>query len=176
MRQPVFKRKGLKKSKDKNKGLKKIKNNKHQPVTKEVLFYKFKTYKENKEDVEFISPVPSSKLETLFEEMFLKKLKLRYIRQFPASNGRYYDFYLVDYKTLIEVDGDFYHCNPKKYDKPISPIQVNNKKVDEIKNKWAFLNSYILLRYWEDDIKNNPSSVLKSLKKHIKSLNKKKIL
>ena len=45
----------------------------------------------------------TSKLEVMFESDFLKKLGVRYERQFYAKDiKRYYDFYLPDYGALIE--------------------------------------------------------------------------
>ena len=55
----------------------------------------------------------TSKLEELFANDFLKKNDIKYIYQFEAKDiHRYYDFYLPDRNTLIEVDGDYWHCNP----------------------------------------------------------------
>ena len=68
---------------------------------------------------------------------------------------------------MIECDGDFYHCNPYKFPEPIYEIQKINLKNDEFKNKWASDNGYILLRFWEHDINNNPEKIITELKKFL---------
>ena len=55
----------------------------------------------------------------------------------------------------------------------MTPTQKKNKRVDELKNKWAALNCIQLIRIWEHDINNNPSKVMEMLKKEISIQNKK---
>ena len=106
----------------------------------------------------------TSKLETIFETDILKRLKVQYQKQFYAKDiKRYYDFYLPDLNVLIEVDGDYYHSYGKIYEE-MSPMQKKNHRVDEIKNEWAALHGYALIRVWEHDIRNNPTKVLYLLK------------
>ena len=100
----------------------------------------------------------TSKLETDFEQI-LKKLKVDYKKQYYARDiKRYYDFYLPDLNVLIEVDGDYYHAYGKIYEE-MTPMQKKNHRVDEIKNQWAALHGFALIRIWEHDIRNNPSKV-----------------
>jgi len=40
---------------------------------------------------------------------------------------------------------------------------------DRVKNEWAALNGFVLIRFWENDIKNNPKNVLNELKKRLYS-------
>lgn len=104
----------------------------------------------------------TSKLEVDFEQI-LKKLKVKYERQFYASDiKRYYDFYLPELNVLIECDGDYYHAYGKIYEE-MSPMQKKNHRVDEIKNEWAALHGYVLIRIWEHDIRNNPMKVMNFL-------------
>ena len=106
----------------------------------------------------------TSKLETIFETDILKKLKVSYQRQFYAKDiKRYYDFYLPELNVLIEVDGDYYHSYGKIYEE-MTPMQKKNHRVDEIKNEWAALHGYALIRIWEHDIRNNPYKVLEFLR------------
>ena len=106
----------------------------------------------------------TSKLETIFETDILKKLKVEYQKQFYARDiKRYYDFYLPGLNVLIEVDGDYYHSYGKVYEQ-MTPMQRKNHRVDEIKNEWAALHGYALIRIWEHDIRNNPYKVMEFLK------------
>ena len=111
----------------------------------------------------------TSKLEDKFAKEFLNKLGVKYEKQFKAESiGRYYDFYIPSCNTLIEIDGGFWHSDPRLYEgKELTPTQKKNKKVDKYKDKWAKEHKIPLIRIWEHDINNNPEQVLEMLKKEI---------
>ena len=118
----------------------------------------------------------TSKLETIFEADILKKLKVQYQKQFYAKDiKRYYDFYIPELNVLIEVDGDYYHSYGKIYEE-MTPMQKKNHRVDEIKNEWAALHGYALIRIWEHDIRNNPYKVLEFLRERFGIENEKQII
>lgn len=118
----------------------------------------------------------TSKLETVFETDILKKLKVQYQKQFYAKDiKRYYDFYIPELNVLIEVDGDYYHSYGKIYEE-MTPMQKKNHRVDEIKNEWAALHGYALIRIWEHDIRNNPYKVLEFLRERFGIENEKQII
>jgi len=75
--------------------------------------------------------------------------------------------YIVDYiidNTIIEVQGDYYHCNPKIYKNgAINSIQVNNITRDKSRKERLELLGYNVIYIWEDDIKNNPQNVIEIL-------------
>lgn len=109
----------------------------------------------------------TSKLEKKFAKEFLEKLGVRYEEQFEAKDiKRFYDFYLPDYRVLLECDGDFYHSYGKVYEE-MNPMQKRNARVDEIKNEWAALHGYPLIRIWEHDINENPQKVLDMLRERL---------
>lgn len=106
----------------------------------------------------------TSKLEKKFAKEFLDKLGVKYEEQFEAKDiKRYFDFYLPDYRTLIECDGDFYHGYGKVYEEK-SPMQKKNARVDEIKNEWAAMHGIPLIRIWEHEINETPEKVLNMLR------------
>ena len=107
-----------------------------------------------------------SKLEYEFQKNFLDKLNIENIHSYYVKQIKaFYDFYLPKYNTIIEVDGDFYHCNPIKYpDGPICKTQEKNLKRDQQKNQWAKNNGFKLLRFWETDINNNSQQIIEILK------------
>ena len=75
---------------------------------------------------------------------------------FTDEGEKIYDFYLPDSKTLIEVDGDFWHGNPEIYPKEtLLEIQQINKKNDIFKNELALRLGFRLLRFWEHEV-NHP--------------------
>lgn len=112
-----------------------------------------------------------SSVEEKFNDMLqLLDLKenVNYERQYYVRDIKgFFDFKLFDTNTLIEVDGDFWHCNPKTNPKVIYEHQRKNLEKDEIKNKWCKENNVKLLRFWENDINNNPEWVIKEIKKHV---------
>lgn len=115
--------------------------------------------------------VKRSILEIQFE-LFFKLLNIDYHHSYyinTKENHFIYDFYLPEYKCLIEVDGDFWHCNPNtKYILPECKTQEINLKNDQLKNQWAKDNGFKLLRFWEYDIKNNPQQIIETLKTELK--------
>lgn len=111
----------------------------------------------------------TSKLEQDFAEQFLDKLGVEYIWQFEAKDiGRFYDFYLPLHRLLIEIDGSYFHSDPRVVNEDkLSPMQKKNKRVDKYKDEWALLHGIPMMRIWEKDIRENPSGVMKELKERL---------
>jgi very-short-patch-repair endonuclease len=82
--------------------------------------------------------------------------------QYTVSDYNY-DFYIPSKHTLIEVDGDWWHCNTNLGILPIHESQKHTVEHDKVKNKIAKENNYTLLRFWEHDIKNNRIEVIQKL-------------
>ena len=111
----------------------------------------------------------TSKLEMVFKEI-MESLDIKYIEQFYVRDIKaLYDFKISGTKILIEVDGDYWHCNPniEKFRLPTRQWHHDNLKRDIIKNEWASNNGYKLLRFWEYDIMNNRSDVVQRLLENI---------
>ena len=90
-----------------------------------------------------------------------------YIYQYQVSSA-IFDFYLHNKNVLIEVDGNFHHCNPDSIHKiPKYPIQLKTVGNDIRKNRIAEEKGFKLLRFWESDINNNPEEVIKTLKNEL---------
>jgi len=107
-----------------------------------------------------------SKLEIIFDNI-LNNLNILFESQFEFKK-RLFDYYLLEYKILIEVDGDFYHCNPNtKYKDTKYKVQEITLKNDNFKNKLCVDNNIQLIRYWENDIKNNTEWVISDLKEKL---------
>lgn len=172
---------------------KKVKKTVNKPKTK------YQLYKTNKTDQKY----GTSKLERDFAREILDFLKLKYMYQFEAKDiKRFYDFAVTVYddypfkyeekdgiksilmedKTflvsfLIEIDGDYFHSNPDIVDREnLNPMQKHNLFVDKLKNDWAKSHGLPLLRIWENDIRKNPSKVIKKIKEYVKDANKRKII
>jgi len=96
-----------------------------------------------------------NKLETRVAKI-LKKQKIKYIWQYPL--GRYlYDFYLPNTNKLIEVNGTFWHADPRKYDRNNLKYKIQQERIirDKKKKKYALKNGYVFRVLWEIDINNN---------------------
>ena len=116
----------------------------------------------------------TSKLEQDFAEQFLDKLGVEYVWQFEAKDiGRFYDFYLPKHNLIIEVDGGYYHSDPRVVDENnLSPMQKRNKRIDEHKDEWALMHGIPIARIWEYDIRHNPTGVMNALKERLYIENK----
>ena len=117
--------------------------------------------------------IPISNLEKEFEEILKSKFNLEcdvdYYPQFYVREIKgLFDFKLSGKKILIEVDGDYWHCNPNtKFKEPKYAAQFSNLKKDKKKKEWCNENGYTLLKFWEDDIKNNLDGVIDRLSNFI---------
>lgn len=88
----------------------------------------------------------------------LERLKIIYIPHYPilcGSSWREYDVYIPSLGLLIELDGDFWHGNPKTYYGQLYEVQIRNRENDTFKNELAKKEGYDIVRFWETDI-NKP--------------------
>ncbi|RLC98441.1 MAG: hypothetical protein DRI46_11325 [Chloroflexi bacterium] len=101
----------------------------------------------------------------------LDALCIPYTHQFWISN-RSYDFKIKDTKVIIEVNGDYWHCNPNRYKAddivkyPDREMLVKDrwledtKKIALAKSKW-----YNVVTIWEYDIRNSDDIITLVLEK-----------
>lgn len=75
--------------------------------------------------------------------------------QIEANSFWLFDFHILNSNLLIEVQGDYWHCNPDIYPMPINPYQKWAKKKDFLKKDYANKKGYKILYLWENDIKKN---------------------
>ena len=74
------------------------------------------------------------------------------------------DFVLNDYKIIIEVQGDYWHCNPNIYKNgPINDIQRKKIKQDKVKHKVYTELGYKIIYIWEQDINNDFNKCTKQI-------------
>lgn len=112
----------------------------------------------------------TSKLEQRFARDFLDKLGVEYIWQFEAKDiKRFYDYFLPEHRIIVEIDGSYWHSDPRVVDESkLTPTQKRNKRVDEIKNRWALMRGIPIIRIWEKDINERPDLVMKMLKERLR--------
>lgn len=86
----------------------------------------------------------------------LDELNINYINE---KSFVYYavDNYLLDFNLIIEVMGDYWHCNPIVYSKDrINDVQKGRIYKDKTKHSYIFNNYNIQILYlWEADIMKN---------------------
>lgn len=94
-----------------------------------------------------------SRLETEFESI-LKELGITEFKyQYQAGHG-VYDYLIGD--TLVEVQGNYWHCNPKFFPNgPIDDRQVGKLARDKDKREMAQASGFDLIYVWEDDVYND---------------------
>jgi very-short-patch-repair endonuclease len=114
----------------------------------------------------------TSKLEKTFKDILNQIDGIIYSTHFYAKPIKaFYDFYLPKHNLIIEVDGDFWHCNPSTiHSEAIYESQKKNILRDQEKNEWAKNNGFDIIRFWEYDISNNPEKVLEMLKNKLNTL------
>lgn len=144
----------------------------------------------------------TSKLETFFAHEYLDRLGLKYIYEYNAKDiGRFFDFavtiydydYIMETKNdivgvrqekqivpiafMIEIDGDWYHGNKEVLgEKKLNKMQLRNKVVDAIKDKWCAMHHIPILRLWENDVRKNPKKVFDELNKFIDEAKQKRMI
>jgi hypothetical protein len=100
-------------------------------------------------DFKFSKTKPEKTVDTL-----LDKVNIKYECEYDC---KYYliDRYLYDFNLMIEVQGNFFHCNPT--------MNLENNRKEKIIRKDKSKNTYIkkykninILYLWEKDINDNP--------------------
>jgi very-short-patch-repair endonuclease len=71
---------------------------------------------------------------------------------------------IVPIAFMIEIDGDWYHGNKEVLgEKKLNKMQLRNKVVDAIKDKWCAIHHIPILRLWENDVRKNPKKIFDEL-------------
>jgi len=105
--------------------------------------------------------LPSNSKDTKPERIFaliLDMHNIEYEKQKPVKKYKC-DFYIPKYNLIVEIDGDYWHANPEKYQ---PEDLIGGKKLlakdiwekDKIKSKAIIDEGYVLKRYWASELKN----------------------
>ena len=85
----------------------------------------------------------------------LKSMDIEFVEEYNISYWLF-DIFIPSLNLLVEVDGDYWHSNPKIYPNgPISNAQKINYTRDIKKNSFCKTNNLNLIRLWESDILND---------------------
>jgi len=131
----------------------------------------------SKEEIKRINILKKPKrLNKYFISSAEKELKniLKCESQFLLENETSY--YLYDLKKgnkIIEYNGDYWHCNPKKYNEDFFNKQLNMTAKEKWKNdkdkiSYAQSKSFDVLVIWEKDYKEHKEEVIKQCKDFFK--------
>ena len=88
------------------------------------------------------------------------------IRYDKINNKHYrYDYVDFDSKKVIEFNGDFWHCNPLKYNEDYTNTITHLKasdvwKHDELKINWIENRGYQVLIIWESEYKKDKKGTI----------------
>lgn len=112
-----------------------------------------------------------NKLETKGYEI-LDSIGCDYRKQYFLENLYAVDAYIPSHRIVIEFDGDYWHGNPAKYRRegtvpqveskkfrPLNKVQLNHMRIDKSKNTFFQNRGYMVLRFWESDVKTDPGEV-----------------
>ena len=85
---------------------------------------------------------------------------------------KYYklDVFLTDYNLAIEVQGDFWHCSPLRYEDIEYQQQIHSIRRDKSKHTYTKkYYGYEILWLWERDVNKNPELCKSLIAQYIKS-------
>lgn len=112
----------------------------------------------------------SSNEESRFIDEAIKPLGISFERQHYIKDIRQYcDVYVPSKNTIIEFNGDFWHANPKIYDRGNLKYESQRVKVrkDVIKKKYCDENSIDMIVVWEGEYKKDKNGVINELREKL---------
>lgn len=102
----------------------------------------------------------------------LQDLGVDFKREKYVSSGRWRVDFIIN-NTCIEVQGDYWHGNPRLYNEnELNKVQLRNRANDILKKEWLLNNNYKLLELWEMDIYDNLDNIKQIIKKKLTWLKK----
>ncbi|MFA5037902.1 MAG: DUF559 domain-containing protein [Candidatus Izemoplasmatales bacterium] len=122
---------------------------------------------------EQIIPTSNTLPERIVQGILVKN-KLDFVSQYNVDYLMIVDFYIPQYKIMIFVDGDYWHCHSRfnyKDDQIIhhglTKREINDK--DSTQENYLKWKGYQVLRFWEYDIKNKIHEVESKLMEVIRN-------
>ena len=101
-----------------------------------------------------------------FEGTFLYDREEKFINCPQRNRSFKYDFTYSEGRKIIEVNGDFWHCNPEIFKDDSQIHKITNKSVKDIREmdsykiKLAEKHGYSVLSVWESDIRKERENSL----------------
>lgn len=93
-------------------------------------------------------------------QSILDKYNIDYEREKYIKHRTFRCDFVVDNKYIIEVEGDYWHGNPRLFDeKDLNYVQKDRVWRDKNKFEYALNNNYNIIEIWEMDIYNKIEKV-----------------
>ena len=109
----------------------------------------------------------NTKPEKMFEKLLVDK-NIKYTREKYINNGRWRVDFVVGDLYYIEINGDYWHANPRSFkEKTLTSAQINNIENDKNKKKFILDSGKKLFYVWEMDLYNNIDSIDQFLDKFL---------
>jgi hypothetical protein len=109
-----------------------------------------------------------SSLEKEIREFLIKEnIEFTQEKQLEQNSKWYFDFHILNTNLVFEINGDYWHCNPKIYPSPMNEYQRWAMRRDFAKKNYAAKNGFVLKTYWELDMKTDIEQEKEKIKKDI---------
>mgnify|MGYP001574176391 CR=1 FL=1 len=92
-------------------------------------------------------------------ETELQRRNINYQKQVPLCKIAIVDFYLPEYRIVIQCDGCFYHNCPEHY----PDYHTGRKEKDEQQDKVLTFNGFNVFRFWEHEINKDTKECINKL-------------
>lgn len=93
----------------------------------------------------------------------LDELGIEYLPQHLIGGKFCVDAFVPSRQTVIQFDGDYWHFNPAKFDKP-DARQEKRIRLDVSQDAYMKACGYTVIRIWETDILKNSEIVKEQLR------------
>ena len=100
----------------------------------------------------------------------MQNRRINFVAQYAIDRKFVCDFAIPKYKIIIECDGDYWHANPKIYDLTnLDSRQKANLQRDKFKDKYLTKKGWLVLRFFEEDIKKSAAKCVDKVENTIKN-------
>lgn len=101
---------------------------------------------------------------------YLEELGVEFV--YNEQLGPYYPDFKLSKSVVIEVQGDYFHCNPKLYPEGPNASQIEYIVKDYYKKCFYESNQITVLYIWEDEILNDWHNVKEKINSHCRLVGK----
>lgn len=89
----------------------------------------------------------------------LRELGVSFKTEVRINSNRWRVDFVVEEKLAVEVQGTYWHADPRVYEeKDLNSMQQGNKKNDKKKKDWLLSQGFHYLEIWEGDLYNSLST------------------
>ena len=112
-------------------------------------------------------PFKDTEIERIMASLMINK-EIKFVAQYSIEDKFVCDFVIPTHKIAIECDGDYWHANPKIYDSNnLNNTQKKKIQTDKFKDKYLKNKGWVVLRFFESEIKKTPEECINKIQKLI---------